>query len=241
MHQRCIRLTPRSVTRVLSAAAVLLVTLSVAGQLYLYLTPRESPWGIVGLFNVDFEMNVPTLFAVLVLLLAATLLAVIAVLERQAGGRHVRRWTLLSLGMAAIGCDEFLALHEKASEPLRRLLGWETMGYLHFAWVIPGAIIVMLLAVGYWRFLMRLDRPIRVRFVASAILYVAGAIGVEMVGGRYAEAVGTWNLTYSLITTVEESLELAGTILFIDALLRYLAAEHAVIRLEFAARPAGEE
>jgi hypothetical protein len=205
LHQRCIRLTPRSVTRVLSAAAVLLVTLSVAGQLYLYLTPRESPWGIVGLFNVDFEMNVPTLFAVLVLLLAATLLAVIAVLERQAGGRHVRRWTLLSLGMAAIGCDEFLALHEKASEPLRRLLGWETMGYLHFAWVIPGA------------------------------------IGVEMVGGRYAEAVGTWNLTYSLITTVEESLELAGTILFIDALLRYLAAEHAVIRLEFAARPAGEE
>ena len=46
-----------------------------------------------------------------------------------------------------------------------------------------------------------------------------GAIGVELIGGRYLELHGVENLTYAMITTVEESLEMAGVIIFIWALL----------------------
>ncbi len=233
MQEPQLRLMPRTITRTLASAAVLLVLLSVAGQLYLYLTPRESPWGIVGLFNVDFEMNIPTFFSVLMLLLAALLLGITAILKRQARAPYVFHWNLLALGIFFIGMDEFTALHEKLSEPLRRLLAWETMGVFHFAWVIPGILLVLVLAVLYYRFVMDLEREMRLRFLLAGFLYLGGAIGLELIGGRYAEAHGSWNLMYSMITTVEESLEMAGLILLVDATLRYLAKEYGAVRLIF--------
>lgn len=228
-----IRVARRNLTGALAAIALVLVMLSVAGQLYFHLTPRESPWGIVGLFNVDFEMNVPTFYAVLVLLLGAALLAIIALLKRNTRAPYSFHWALMSLGFFVIAADEFMALHEKLSEPLRRLLAWEQMGHLHYAWVIPGIALAIALAVAYTPFLARLDRATRGRLVIAAVLYLGGALGVELIGGRYAEAHGTWNLTYSLITTVEEGLELAGSIMLVDTLLRYIGQEYGAIRLVF--------
>lgn len=223
----------QTITRTLAVATAIILLLSVAGQLWLYLTPRESPWGIVGLFNVDFEMNVPTFYQVLVLLVAVALLVIIAILKRHARAPYVLHWWLLALGFFMIANDEFYALHEKLSEPLRRWLGLETMGALHFAWVIPAIVLVVVLAIFYIPFLKHLDRSIRTRFFVAALIYLGGALGVEMIGGRYAEAHGTWNLTYSMITTVEEGMEMAGSVLFVDALLRYLEAEYGAVRLAF--------
>lgn len=235
-----ITLNPRRITVTLWVVTAILVLLSIAGQLYLYLTPRESPWGIVGLFNVDFEMNIPTFYSVLLLLAASALLALIAAAERGLRGswRHALHWAGLSLGFFVIGADEFIALHEKLSEPVRRLFGWETMGYLHFAWVVPATVLVAILAVAYLRFLMRLDRSTRARFLVAAALYLLGSMGVEMIGGRYADEVGTWNLTYSMITTAEETLEMSGTVLFIHALLLYLEQAHGTIGLQFGSQRA---
>lgn len=38
-------------------------------------------------------------------------------------------------------------------------------------------------------------------------------------------------LGYSMITTVEESIEMAGSILLVDALLRYLEQEYGAMRV----------
>ena len=62
-------------------------------------------------------------------------------------------------------------------------------------------------------------------------LYLGGAIGIEMLGGRQAELHSFENLTYQLFAHLEESLEMAGVILFIHALLRYLAEQYPEIRL----------
>jgi hypothetical protein len=67
----------------------------------------------------------------------------------------------------------------------------------------------------------------------AAILYIGGAIGVELFEGRYAELHGTSNLTYNMFITVEESLELGGVILFIWGLLVYIADNHKEVRLRF--------
>jgi hypothetical protein len=69
----------------------------------------------------------------------------------------------------------------------------------------------------------------------AAILYIGGAIGVELIGGRYAELHGEENWTYSMITTVEESLEMAGLIVFIWALLEYCADNYKEVRFRFEA------
>lgn len=54
---------------------------------------------------------------------------------------------------------------------------------------------------------------------------------MELVGGHYAELHGSDNLTYHLIATLEESLEMAGVITFIWALLVYIADHYGDLRL----------
>lgn len=102
--------------------------------------------------------------------------------------------------------------------------------------VVPGrvfSLLVLLLAVTYWRFLLHLPFRSRMLFLTSAVVYVGGALGMEMVGGWYAQNYGSGNLSYVAIATLEETLEMLGVVIFIYALLRYLAAEIGAVRLVF--------
>jgi hypothetical protein len=69
--------------------------------------------------------------------------------------------------------------------------------------------------------------------VVAATLLIGGAIGIELVGGRYAELHGSEHLTYSMIVTLEESLEMAGVIVFIYALLKYIADNYKEVQFRF--------
>ena len=59
-------------------------------------------------------------------------------------------------------------------------------------------------------------------FVLAAILYIGGAIGIEMIGGQHASLYGEQNLEYAIITALEELLEMLGTVVFIYGLLSYM-------------------
>ena len=70
--------------------------------------------------------------------------------------------------------------------------------------------------------MLYLPKPVRHSFIVAAILYLGGAIGFELISGKYAELYGMDNWIYSMILiTIEESLEIAGIIFFIRALLKY--------------------
>jgi hypothetical protein len=69
--------------------------------------------------------------------------------------------------------------------------------------------------------------------IVAGCVYVAGALGMELVGGAWAAKHGQDNLVYSLLTTVEEGLELTGLVLFIRTLLDNLAANSRMIALRF--------
>lgn len=45
---------------------------------------------------------------------------------------------------------------------------------------------------------------------------------MEMVGGAYAHLNGQQNLTYALLATLEEMMEMSGLVVFIYGLLRYI-------------------
>ena len=72
---------------------------------------------------------------------------------------------------------------------------------------------------------MSLSKRIKNLFVTSGITFVIGAIGFELLGGRHSDLNGEDNLTYSLIYTCEEFLEMLGIVIFIYALLIYLAKQ----------------
>jgi glycosyltransferase involved in cell wall biosynthesis len=66
--------------------------------------------------------------------------------------------------------------------------------------------------------------------IIAGLIYVTGAIGIELIGGRYSELYG-YNVTYFVITTLEELLEMVGVVVFIYALTSYIDSEFKGLRL----------
>jgi hypothetical protein len=178
------------VTRALTVASVLVVLASLAGQFARYVVYDGRPLALARLFNVDAEQNVPTVFSVLLLFVAALLLALVAVLKRDRKEPDASRWMVLSAGFLYMSVDEGATVHELLINPVRALLGGGRFGPFYFAWVIPGIAVVAALGVFFVRFVRRLPAPTRSRFVLAGVLFLAGALGFEMIGGYWAEANG---------------------------------------------------
>jgi hypothetical protein len=179
-------------------------------------------YGLTNFFRFDAEMNIPTLFSSLALALSASLLLVISVAHKKLGSSHLL-WAGLAVIFMFLTIDETSSFHERLSEPIRQSLN--TSGLLYFAWVIPYGIALTVFCLLYFRFLLNLPRKTMTLFVASSAIYVSGALGLEMISALHAEIYGIENLAYQLITTVEESLEMTGIVIFIYALLAYITDE----------------
>ncbi len=129
--------------------------------------------------------------------------------------------------------DEAFVLHERLIKPMRAYLGDEPYGIFYFAWVVPYIAIMVILAPFFLNFLRRLPAKTRLAFLTAAILYVGGAVGLELLEGRFVELHGAKNLTYSMLTTAEEGLEMGGTIVFVWALLTFIADHYPEVRFRF--------
>ena len=230
-----ISLNPSVIARVLAVMAIVLILASIAGQFSKFVLGHGNLKGLVALFNLDAEDNIPTHFSAVLLLFAALLLAIIAILNRQQRVPHVSKWAILSFGFLFMSFDEASSVHESMVAPVRTLLGDSDLGFFYWAWVIPGIILVVMLALYFRRFLLDLPATVRIRFLTAALIYIGGAIGCELIGGRYVELHGDQNLVTSLIATVEEGLEMAGIIVFIWALLKYYADYYQEVRFRFKA------
>lgn len=81
----------------------------------------------------------------------------------------------------------------------------------------------------------RLPARTRSLFLVSGAIYVAGALGCEMIGGLVEQRFGRRGPEFALEVLVEESLEMGGSILFIYAVAAYLRDELSglAVRLRF--------
>lgn len=201
--------------------------------MFKYVLGHDRVYGLVHLFDLDAEQNIPTVFSVFLLSCAALLLTVITVLKKKQENPDVLRWAILAFGFLFMAVDEGWSIHEKLAQPLREILGDGPLGIFYFAWVIPGIAVVCVLALFFFSFLLRLPAKTRLRFVVAAVLFLGGALGFELLGGRYFEVHGPVNLMYSMITTLEEGLEMAGVIVFIYGLLQYMADNYEEVQFRF--------
>ena len=224
---------PLKVARALGITALVLVLASIAGQLMKYVGNHDHVYGFIRLLYVDNENNIPTFFSSSLLLLSAILLALITASKTIERDAYRFQWKLLSFTFLYMAIDEAASIHELLGEPMRGVLGQQAHGIFFFAWVIPGIAVAMALGLAYLKFLLALPAITRWRTVIAATLYLSGAIGMELIGARYSDLHGEENLAYSMIATVEESLEMTGTIIFIYTLLSYLADNYKDFRLRF--------
>lgn len=217
-----ISVNPTSIVRLLGALAFLLLLINIGFQLTVYANGKHDLYG-ARFFYFDSEDNLPAAYSTLLILISALLLMVITILKKYQSGAMVFHWAVLSAGFLIMAIDEELSIHEELIEPLRTILGYDGYGIFYYTWVIPAIVLIVVLGLFFLKFLIRLPVKTRIHFVVAGAVYIGGCIGVELIGGRYDELHGKENLTYSLIATFEESLEMTGIIIFIWALLVYIA------------------
>ncbi len=180
--------------------------------------------GVVPLFSLSYESNVPTFYSAAILSLASMLLGFSAIAAKKAGDGFVSHWWVLSLGFFYIAVDEVFSIHEMAGSFV------QLSGVLYFSWVVPAAFVVLIVGFSYLRFLRHLPARTRWRFLIAGALYVGGAVAMELPLGYWTEKHGAHNLGYGLIDSVEESLEMLAINVFNLWLIDHLADKSVTLR-----------
>lgn len=175
---------------------------------------------VIRLFNVDKEMNIPTLYSSCAMIIASILLGLIAYVHAKQHEAYFS-WAGLSGIFLFLALDEMTELHEMLVGPVRSSLN--TTGVLYFAWVIPYAVLLCIFALTYFKFLFRLPKKTRNLLIISGVTYVSGALVFELIGGKIAEQHGTDALLYAISYSIEEVLEMLGIALLIYTATTYIS------------------
>jgi hypothetical protein len=185
---------------------------------------------IIKLFNFNLEANLPTYFSSLVLLGNGIILALIGRGHKKLGQKFWY-WLGLSAIFVFLAFDEMIQIHEQLRAPMEAM--FNTSGLLYFAWFIPYLAVTILIAIAYFKFMMRLPKKVLRLFIIAGILYVGGAVGMEMVGGWHAEIHGEKTVTYALMYSFEELLEMSGAVVFMYALLTYITMKFEFLQISW--------
>jgi len=204
-----------------------------------WITGHTYLLGLVSLFNVGKEANVPTWYSSLALLLCSALFYAIASGEKAARARHAFHWRALSVIFLFFSADEASSIHETIGGVFERV--FHTSIFTNYGWAAPGAVLAVVVGLLFARFLAHLPAATRRLFIIAGALYMAGASGMEVVSLRWGLAYGTGNVGYRLLATVEELLEMMGVVVLIYALAshiaRYMPKKEILIRFTDAEKP----
>ena len=212
--------TPRVLVAVF-VPAILLLNVANAIAVFMYHHRHHHGGRFFQEFSLDKEANVPSWFSSALLLTAAAALALVALDALARNARWGRHWAGLSVVYVVLSLDETAEIHERIGSWLRAHL--KLHGPLHYAGVIPALALALFVGITYIRFLGALPRPTMLGMLLAAAIYITGAAGVEAASGWWAEAHGSRSTALLLVSTVEENLEMIGTLLFILVVLAYFA------------------
>ncbi len=205
-------------TRWLAVVAVGLVVISAAlnGLEEIFGTTKGDALSeVVRRFNVVEEQTAQAWFSVLLLAAAAVLTFIHAQRSSRLGSRWSSRWRIIAVAFLWVSYDEAASVHELLNDADAEA------GLMRYAWVFVAIPVVVALAAWIMPAVWALERRVRDLVIASGVVFVAGAVGAEILSGF---VFGT-NLLWGAISHVEEFLEMAGVILYLEAMLRLLEVE----------------
>lgn len=194
---------------ILWVIAGILVSIHVLLNLVHYLV-NDLPWLARQIFDVDEEDSFPTWFSAMLLLLASVSLWVNARTLQSSDSSLVERWYLLSVGFLLLSIDEIAGMHETLNS------------LIDISWTIPGGIIAGVVGLYFVPFLLKIPRPLAIRFVLAGAVYLGGALGVEVLTDPYLENDELNTLAYNLWTALEESMEIGGVLIFLGGIFPLL-------------------
>jgi hypothetical protein len=173
-------------------------------------------------FNIDQEANIPTWFTAVVALYLAMMASMIASVVKSQGKKMAWAWRGIALMGIYIAMDEVAGFHELAIDPIRD--NWEISPWLYQSWVIPAMAVVVIIAFIYIKFLWKLPMYTKFYLILGALIYIAGAVGVESIGGFVLTTQGL-NDWYVQLAHIEEFLEMMGLITILYSSVEYARRE----------------
>ena len=226
---------PRKITTVLASIGLLLILLSLMVDVMELYTWELPMLGFRQKVDIDREANLPTFFSTVLLLFAAILLMMIASFKRARGESYRGHWLVLSLVFLFFAVDEASVLHERLGQLLKTEFRLE--GVFYYAWVVLGLIFVFILTILYLKFILDLPGGYRKNFILAMSLFFLGAIGTEMLTGWYTTYYHKTRAMDTVLTTLEETLEIGGILVLIHTLLTYLQEYYPRVRLSIMSKP----
>ncbi len=173
---------------------------------------HELPWLLREIFDMDEEESFSTWFSAVYLLISSALLFLIACSKEKI--IYSNHWHGLALGFCLLSVDEVVGIHETFNT------------ITEIAWTVPATWAALLILIIYSKFLLHLIPSARKQFLIAAAVFLSGGLLVEHLADYYVEAFDMDNFGYHLLTALEEFLEMAGVVLFIQALLNFLPTDN---------------
>ncbi len=145
---------------------------------------------------LDSEMNIPAIFSGFMLLLSSMIIGFIWYLEKNL--KNGKYWLILSGGFFFMFLEEVFEIHEKITAPIQEMIGHDHLGFFKYSWIIPYAIISLIVGLYFLKFLFSLPKKTTKRFFIAGIWYVVAALGIEGITGISADYFGnTDNISVS--------------------------------------------
>jgi len=211
----------RQIFWALLAFTATLYLLSIAGQMFRFFTPYQDMLHFaIHEFHLDDERNLPTYFSMGLMIASGLLMAVTGVYSIVQRKGYSAYWLLMTPIFLFLAYDDYKEIHEQLGVAIRER--FTLTGFLNFAWYIPVMPVLLVLFLFYVRFLWHLPKETRNRFLAGAVIFVMGAVGLEAIGSKIINE-GASFFVFVMLANIEETVELVGLTLFVAALLDYLA------------------
>lgn len=230
-----ISISPKRFATILISVIPLMLILQVALRIIQWVMEQRFNSSLLILkflvqrFDFNRELSVPTWYSSSLLFIGGTLFAVIAIAKVR--DKYALHWRGLAILFLYLSIDEASSLHELTISPLRNLLKLD--GFLYYSWVVIAIPVVFILCLIYLKFFTALPQQTRRLWILSIGLYVAGGIGVELIGGYVANLQDVSFLVEFITTTTEEVLEMLGVNILIYTLLTYITREIGNVHLLF--------
>ncbi|HWM34669.1 MAG TPA: hypothetical protein VNR36_10570 [Pseudolysinimonas sp.] len=193
--------------------------------------------GIRNITYPDAEGNLFAWYSTIILAAVAVGFFLIALTARGAG-RPIWRFVVLGALALLLSADEAAYLHERLGNFAGDLGLSSKFTYQWLLLGVPIAIVVGLFVLWLAR---RLDKSLRWALIIAGVVYLAGAVGGEVIGGvlKKTDAFSGDALivVYDIEVLIEEGLEILGAILAFRAVLRYLRISNGPEGLAFSLPP----
>lgn len=226
----------RVITAMLSIIAVLAV-MHITQLVIFFQIGDPEIFDFVEIIDFDYEANLPSFYSSTAILFCAVLLWVIGLQERPRQMPFRYHWIGLAIIFTFLSIDEAIALHEDIGDIMEDLEWVDAKGFLYFAWVVPYGILLALFTVSYLKFVLALPRQTMILFLSAGVLFISGAVGLEIISAREADLHGTDTVYYSALYTIEELCEMIGIVIFCYALMRYIEAQRGHVQFHINSGP----